>query len=161
MITVPFRKQEKDHTCALASIRMVLEFYGVELTEEEISHVLSVSKETGAANHELVTTAQHHGFFTYVNENTTTREIKKFIKQGVPVIIDYLEPEEDEGHYAVAVDISAGKIVLQDPWFGPGFTLPLDEFVRRWQSKYMPHKQWLLAISNKPIEGELFDVDEK
>ena len=63
------------------------------------------------------------------------------------MIVNYVEPDTDTGHYAVVIGLENGKIILNDPWNGEGFAISEEEFVRRWQSGDGQFKKWFMAVS--------------
>ena len=86
--------------CGPASLKIVLAYYGVSVSESKIAKIAGASKEKGAW---LIKAAKHFGFQVFSKENSSPADIKYFIKKKIPVIVDWFL--EDDGHYSVAVDI--------------------------------------------------------
>jgi hypothetical protein len=59
---------------------------------------------------------------------------------------------------APVIALDDERIVLNDPWYGPGTSLSRDEFYKRWQSQNRLGKGnwypgWMLEISDKPLDA--------
>lgn len=148
-LTVPFYKQDTHYTCGPASLQMVLQFFDFRMSEEEIAKLARTS-HTGTAHSDLVCAARDLGFHCYVNADAHLEEVKYFLNLGLPVIVNYTEPSNEDGHYSVAVGYSRKKIFLHDPWNGPSFSLSQDEFLRRWHDDTgRATHRWLLVVSDK------------
>jgi predicted double-glycine peptidase len=128
---------------------MVLAFFGEQRREEELMELLRTSEEHGTDNEDMERMLQEHGFSYKVRKNATLHQLKRVLRSGIPVIVNYVEHEENEGHYAVVVGYDDESIILHDPLHGEGFTLSLAEFEKRWHSTFteVPYKHWFLAIT--------------
>jgi ABC-type bacteriocin/lantibiotic exporter with double-glycine peptidase domain len=147
-LAVPFYKQDKHYTCGPASLQMTLQFFGLRISEEELARLAKTS-HAGTAHADLVCAARELGFHCYVNADAQLEEIKYFLNLGLPVVVNYVEPTDEDGHYAVAIGYTKNKIVLHDPWNGPNFTLSQEEFLRRWHDSTGSTHRWLLVLSNQ------------
>jgi ABC-type bacteriocin/lantibiotic exporter with double-glycine peptidase domain len=143
-IEVPYFKQKKNHTCGPASIKMVFRFFGLHAREAELARVMKTKKE-GTEHSGLIMIARKNGFYCYVHENASLNQVKHFIDLGLPVIVNYLEPDSEEGHYAVVVGYGLRRIVLNDPWNGKEFKIFLKDFEIRWNER----KRWMFVLSKK------------
>lgn len=78
-------------------------------------------------------------------------DIRTCIQKGIPVIVAFIEPINDEGHYSVVTDINDEEIVLSDPEIDryPTIILPVHDFLERWKSQYTQREQWMLAFKPK------------
>lgn len=157
-LEVPFRKQVNDYMCGPATLQMVLAFFGRQKSQRKLRKLMQASpaelKSRGTANHKMVKAAQKAGFYVYVNEDSIIEEAKYFVSLGYPVIINYIEPSENEGHFSVVVGYSVllKQIILNDPWNGINFKISEPQFMRRWRSRYDGHKRWLMVVSKKPFK---------
>ena len=124
----PFR--QTPGLCGPASLKMVFDYYGVRVSEAEISKIAGASKEKGVSKEGLNKAAKHFGFQVFSKEKSTLSDLKYFIKKGIPVIVDWFF--EDEGHYSVVVDIDKQNIVFRDPSFKGLRRLPIEKFLRVW-----------------------------
>jgi ABC-type bacteriocin/lantibiotic exporter with double-glycine peptidase domain len=107
----PFR--QTPGLCGPASLKMVLDFYGISVTESELKKISGASREKGAPISGLVKAAKHFGLNTFLKEDGSLKDIEYFVKKNIPVIVAWFF--EDDGHYSVVVDINKKEIVLMDP----------------------------------------------
>ncbi|HRY62219.1 MAG TPA: cysteine peptidase family C39 domain-containing protein, partial [Candidatus Paceibacterota bacterium] len=86
-------------------------------------------------------------------DGATLEEIEKLLRDGVPAVVYFIEPSEDEHHYAVVTGLTDKEIVLADPWNGADFRMMRDEFEKRWYGYEDEKNRWLLAVYNEPFCG--------
>lgn len=141
---VPYFRQKKNHTCGPASMKMVFRFFGLHAKEAELAKTMKTKKE-GTEHWPLINIARKKGFYCYVHEKASLNQLKHFIDLGLPVIVNYVEPRDNEGHYAVVIGYGVRGIVLHDPWNGKEFKIEFKEFVRRWSER----KRWMFVLSKR------------
>lgn len=125
----PFR--QTPGLCGPASLKMVFDYYGVSILEDEIAKIAGASKEKGTSRAGLIKAAKHFGFDGFSKENSSLSDLRYFLKRKIPVIVDWFF--EDEGHYSVVVDIDKKNITLIDPSFKKGVRkFSLEKFLRIW-----------------------------
>ena len=139
---------------------MVLGFFGRKTTQEHLVRIAGISKQTakkvGTPNNKLITATRKSGFYCYVNEASTVEEIRYYLKLGRPVIVNYLEPAFDIGHFAVVIGFNhlTKKLIMCDP--DPDakkiVKMPEREFVKRWHGGFQKHTRWMMVISKKPFQ---------
>jgi len=108
----PFRQSAG--MCGAASLKMVLDYYGVLVPEREIAKIANATKEKGTSPAGLVKAAEHFGFKAMVKENCSLDDLRRYVDKKIPVIVNWFE-NHDGGHYSVVVDINKKNIVLADP----------------------------------------------
>lgn len=167
-LAIPHRRQLNDYMCGPATLQMVLAFLGEQKSQRKIRKLMKASpgelKSHGMDNYKMVRGIQRAGFYAYVNENSNLDELKLFVKQGYPVVVNYIEPSHEDGHFAVVKGYNSllGTIILNDPWNGADFTLPEKKFLARWHSQWWRNKDgykghWIMVASKTPINtGRLF-----
>ena len=116
--------------CGPASLKIVMDYYGVSISEAKIAKLGGSSIKKGTPIKGLIKAAKHFGFKSFSKKNSSFSDIKYFIKKGIPVIIDWFL--EDEGHYSVVVDINKKSIVLMDPSLAGKRKIALEKFLRLW-----------------------------
>lgn len=144
IIQVPYFKQKRIHTCGPASMKMVFRFFGLHTKESELAKMMKTEKE-GTKYKALIGIARKKGFYCYVHEKASLNQVRHFIDIGLPVIVNYTEPDTEEGHYAVVVGYDKDRVVIHDPWNGQRFRLKFREFERRWADK----NHWVLVLSKR------------
>lgn len=107
----PFR--ETPGLCGPASLKMVMDYYNVSVSEADIAKAAGATKEKGTSIKGLIKAAKHFGFKVLLKENSSLEYLEYFIKRKIPVIVDWFS--EDDGHYSVVVDIDKENVVLMDP----------------------------------------------
>ncbi len=125
----PFR--QTPGLCGPASLKMVLDYYGVSVSEAELAKAAGATKGKGVSKKGLKKAAEHFGFKLFLKKNSSLQDLKYFIKKKIPVIIDWFF--EDDGHYSVVVDINKKKVVIMDPSLKKGIReFSTEKFLRVW-----------------------------
>lgn len=150
-LDVPYYKQEALHTCGLAALRMVFDYFNVSRSEEDLCNESGTNPETGTAPQKLIEVVKKEGFHFFEQENSSLENVSKFLALKFPVIVSYVMPGVEEGHYSVITGFERDKIIFNDPWTGKDFELPAEEFQKRWYGQFDGEKQWMLVISDKPF----------
>jgi predicted double-glycine peptidase len=139
----PFR--QRPGLCGPASLKMVFDYYGVQVSEAEITKISGATKEKGVSKEGLTKAAKHFGFQVFSKEKSSLSDLKYFIKRKIPVIVDWFF--EDEGHYSVVVDIDKKNVVFRDPSFKGLRKMPIEKFLRVWfdfPGKYIKNSKDLI-----------------
>jgi predicted double-glycine peptidase len=131
---------------------MVFSFFGLFKSEEYLARAAGTNSDIGTEHHNMIAVATREGFYTYVNNNSTLDELKRFVGRGLPVIVDFIEPGDEEPHYAVVIGFSRGNIILNDPANGEGFTLSEEEFISRWRDTTTHSVRWMMVVSKEDLE---------
>lgn len=125
----PFK--QKIAFCGPASLKMVLEYYGVKKTERELGVRAGCTTARGTPAKGLISAAREFGFRGTIKEFADLKDIRRYvIQKKIPVIVQWFSV--DEGHYSVVVDIDKENIYLQDPEIGRMRSMRLDAFKRVW-----------------------------
>lgn len=82
---VPFFAQE-DHYCGPAALASILNFYGKELSQEEIAESIYIPQVKGTLNLDLLLYARKQGFETEIL-NCDLERLKKDLSGGHPLIV--------------------------------------------------------------------------
>jgi ABC-type bacteriocin/lantibiotic exporter with double-glycine peptidase domain len=149
MIKLPYFKQDTEYSCGPTVMRMIFQFYGKVFSEKKLIQRLKTNKDIGTRHKAMIDLACAEGFHVYVNKESSFEEIRFFNNKNIPVIVYYVEPDGDDEHYAIVVDIEEDQIVLNDPWNGERFKMNHDDFEKRWYSKYENLKRWIMVISDE------------
>jgi predicted double-glycine peptidase len=139
----PFR--QTSGFCGPASLKIVLEYYGIHKTEKELVKLTGCTKKTGTSAKGILDAAKKCGLKGNTKDNTTLKDIKSYLTKKIPVIVDWFS--EDEGHYSVVVGLDKKKIYLQDPERGHLKTIPIETFMRIWfdfSGEYLKSKKDLI-----------------
>jgi ABC-type bacteriocin/lantibiotic exporter with double-glycine peptidase domain len=123
----PFR--QTPGRCGPASLKIVLEYYGITISESELTKITKCNK-SGTRAHNIVKAAKILGMDAHIKDNSTLEEVNKLIYQGIPIIIDWFL--KDEGHYSVVAGMDKEHIYLQDPELGKLRKIDRQTFQRVW-----------------------------
>ncbi|MBI2577885.1 MAG: C39 family peptidase [Candidatus Wildermuthbacteria bacterium] len=148
-MNIPFYKQMTDYSCGPASLQMVLEYFGKHVAQKTLGKIMDTSSKDGTNHKALIRAATKNGLYCYVNNESTLHEIKHFLCRDVPVLVHFIDPSGDDGHYAVAAGYKNGELILNDPWNGKGFRLSEMDFMARWHDPKNIYKNWVMAISKE------------
>jgi len=153
LLEVPYHRQKEIYTCGPAALKMVYGFFGKKTKERYLARELKTTKD-GTKNSDLIKSARRKGFYCFVHDNSSVEEIKHFITKNLPVIVNYIEPRNNDGHYAVVVGFKKKKLVLNDSWNGENFKISIRKFNERWHSSNYNPKRWMMVISKKKFNLE-------
>jgi predicted double-glycine peptidase len=153
-LKVPFFKQDKEYTCGPAAMQMALAFLGSFHSEHGLSKALHTNAEIGTRHSAIIDEARSEGFFCYVNNNSSLEEVESYIERKLPVIVHFIEPSSNEGHYAVVLGFTGTQIILHDPWNGPDFKIDKNDFSSRWHGTQNHHEfhRWMMVICRDHLE---------
>ena len=108
---VPFIKQKIDY-CGPASLAMVLNFWGVDITQDEIAQEVYSPELKGALSIEMVLYAVQRGFEAEMY-NGSLQDLKDRIKAGFPLIVSHrLDKKNKRVHYIVVWGFNDDKGVI-------------------------------------------------
>jgi ABC-type bacteriocin/lantibiotic exporter with double-glycine peptidase domain len=124
----PFRQTAS--YCGPAVLKQIFDFYGVTASEAAIARAAGASRRVGTPPAALVRAAQGYGFRASYKTDATFAEIGRWLRRGVPVIVDWFSV--DDGHYSVAVGLDRRNIYLQDPELGRLRAIDRATFDRIW-----------------------------
>lgn len=124
----PFR--QKPGTCGPASLKIVLGYYNVEKSEEELAKLTNYKQKTGTQAKNILSAAKKLGFTGLIKDNADFSDLGTYIKKKIPVIVDWFS--EDDGHYSVAIGLDEKYIYLQDPQLGKIRKIERKIFRRIW-----------------------------
>lgn len=136
----PFQETLGGGYCGPASLKMVLEYFGESYTEKEIAKRCHRDPDLGTSDSDLAKAAQAYGFEAIIKNNASFVDIERWLKKGVPVIVnwftrgrsDYGDSDVPDGHYSVVVGLNGKNIYLQDPEIGKIRKINRDDFLGVW-----------------------------
>ncbi len=136
----PFQETLNASMCGPASLKIVLKYYGMEATEKELARLAGASSNLGADDKGLALAAKHFGFKVKIKNNSSFKDIEKWLDKKAPVIVnwftrgrkDYSDSDIADGHYSVIAGLDDQSIYLQDPEIGKIRKLKRDDFMRVW-----------------------------
>ena len=140
----PFR--QKPGYCGPASLKMVLGFFGVKITEKRLVEISGCARSRGVKAEGIVQAARKLGFHAKIKDFSDLKDINEWVnRKRVPVIVDWFAFKG--GHYSVVSGIDKENIYLVDPSLGHHRALKLTTFKRLWfdfPNNYLKSKNELI-----------------
>lgn len=108
---VPFVKQKPDY-CGPASLAMILNFYGLNVSQDEIAHEIYSSELKGTISIEMVIYAFKKGFEAEAYQGGFA-DLQAKLKAGLPVIVSHrVTKDAKKVHYLVVLGFDDAKEVF-------------------------------------------------
>jgi len=127
LAVMPFR--QTPGYCGPASVKMILDYYGISMSELDIADAAGTSS-AGTSAEGLTRAVCQFGYRAHIIDRASFAEIERFLDRGIPVIVDWFS--QDEGHYSVVVGLDEMNVYLQDPELAALRTLDRETFYRVW-----------------------------
>lgn len=136
----PFQETLHADMCGPASLKIVLEYYGAEKTEQELAKLCGVKSGLGTDDQSLKNAAEQLGFTVEIKNESTFEDIERWLYKKIPVIVnwftrgrtDYADSDVADGHYSVVAGLDETHIYLQDPEIGAMRKLEREDFATVW-----------------------------
>jgi len=157
MLEIPYYKQEEDYTCGPTAVKMVLGFYGVKESVENLKNKCHVSETKGTTRANMIKVLKNFGLHVHAHADASLEEVGELLKKRKAVVVNFREPSSNEGHYAVVRGFKGGKIFLRDPYNGADFSIKTKEFIARWFGYHKSiNKNWIMAVSQEKFTKLIF-----
>ena len=126
--------------CGPASLKILFSYYGIDKTEKELAKMTGWDKELGVNDKGIKNAAERLGFKVEIKNNSNFKDIEKWLKRSVPVIVDwftrgkadYNDSDVADGHYSVVMGLDDKFIYIQDPEIGKMRKLEIEDFMMVW-----------------------------
>lgn len=130
-------KQSDDSLCGPACIRIVLAYYGIRASEEEIAKRSKHTYEKGTIDTNMKRAVESYGLICKIKNNSSFEDIKYYLAQEIPLIVDWFTGSSSidgvpNGHASVVTAINDSYIFLLDPWNGKVKKFLREDFERVW-----------------------------
>ena len=166
-LSVPLLKQKK-LACGPTALSMVLQYFGKEVSPEEIVKKIGGLMKSGIKTIKLADFAKSLGFkvecYSY-NEKLakgkakikkpTKYDIIKFLGKGLPVIIAvrsfilFNKKYSGHGHFIVITKYEKGKFWYNDPWGEKEHIINEDNLMFAWFNNVLGSSAYLLVLQPK------------
>lgn len=150
MLNLYYYKQRQDYTCGPVCLQMVFRYFGKFILRKKLIYLCRTTKKYGTSHAALIGAVKSLGFFTYIHKNCNLKHLQHYINLNLPIIINYIEPSDNFGHYSVVIGFDKEDIILNDPWNGYKFRIDKDFFIKRWHNTHGSNK-WMLVVSNEKL----------
>jgi ABC-type bacteriocin/lantibiotic exporter with double-glycine peptidase domain len=136
----PFQETLNAGMCGPASLKIVLNYFGVEKTEKELAKLCGHNKVLGVDAQGIKKAAESLGFKVALKNESNFKDIEKYLKKNIPVIVnwftrgrkDYADSQTPDGHYSVVCGLDKDFIYIQDPEIGKIRKIKRYDFMRVW-----------------------------
>jgi ABC-type bacteriocin/lantibiotic exporter with double-glycine peptidase domain len=136
----PFQETLHADMCGPASLKIVLDYYGINKSEKELAELCKLVPGLGVDDKSIAEAAKALGFKVEIKNESNFEDIESWLKKGVPVIVDwftrgrsdYDDSEVPDGHYSVAIGLDENHIYLQDPETGGERKIDKEDFMKVW-----------------------------
>lgn len=144
---VPDTRQSANYSCGATALQAVLDYWGIDIEEDELMALLNTSPDYGTDERDIVRVAQQMGLVAEIRDNITLEYLEKSTREGVPVIVDCQSwrgsaysnrswaDDWYDGHYMVVIGIDENNVYFEDPYMlGRRGFIPRSEFLERWHN---------------------------
>ena len=145
---IPFFKQQTDYTCGAACMRMILASFGIKKSETALKKLMGSSSRSGTWNKQFPILAESLKMGYAVRRNAKPSDIRRMLKDEFKLVINFFDPKEQVGHYAIAKSATSSRIYLIDPWHGPNESYSWKEFLPLWKSSLDKDTRWVFGIKS-------------
>jgi len=163
-IPVPLLKQNK-MTCGPTALRMVISYFGKQVSEEEILQKIGGIKKFGVRTIKLADFAKSLGFKTYCYsynkklskgkaeiKKPSKFDILKFLKKKIPVILSvrsfilFNKKPSNNGHFIIITKYEKGEFYYNDPNDGKKHKIKEADLLFAWYNHILDSSGYLLAL---------------
>jgi len=136
----PFQETLGASYCGPAALKMVLDYYGVYKSEEDLALLCRRDPVLGVNDKAIKNVAESLGFRVEIKNNSSLEDISNWLDKKVPVIVnwftrgryDYPEDDVADGHYSVVIGLDGKFIYLQDSEVGRKRKIRKEDFIKVW-----------------------------
>jgi len=148
-LNVPHFKQEKWHTCGPACLRMLLAYFDVIVSEEELEEACGTT-ELGTTPIQISGGASKFGMDALAIRNAGIEDLKTNLEKGLPIIV-LIDPSPiyggiaGFGHFILVVGMENNEVIYHDPGISDGDfrRCEVEKFLKAWHI----FKNWMIHAS--------------
>ena len=132
-LDVPYVSQGHRFWCGPATLVMVLNFWGDNVTQQEIVSEIYFEEKNITSYSDMVKFAKKRGLSAFWCEANLTF-VEEQISKGYPVIVlQQYSAIDDYGHYRVVIGFNEQYILTHDPVKGSNHIMSKKDFCDLWQ----------------------------
>lgn len=151
-----FQRQFEDWTCGPRVLSDALfKMFGLHVSEQELALMMETDMVHGTEQHMFgavvdklnkLNVKRNLKLEWEARAGRTIDDLRRLMRKRAVVIVNFLDPSLQEGHYAMVQAVEKERIILCDPWHGPGYALPLRDFERDWHPEISGEVRWAFAM---------------
>lgn len=130
MIPIKPYKQSRGY-CGITCLMSIFDYYSIKTSENKLVKLSNSTRKDGCTAEDLISASSYFGFDSFYKENSSIKDIKKYVSKGIPIIIDWFSPTGG-GHYSIIVNVNYKELTYMDPEFGEFKKMRIDDFVSKW-----------------------------
>lgn len=150
-LNVPHFKQEKWYTCGPACLRMLLAYFDVIASEEELEEACGTT-ELGTTPIQIPEGAYKFGMDALAIRNAGIEDLKTNLEKGLPIIV-LIDPSHiyggiaGFGHFILIVGMENNKVIYHDPGISDGDFrgCEVEKFLKAWNI----FKNWMITCKRR------------
>lgn len=171
VLKFPRIEQPDSNTCGHTCLAMILQYYGIYKTVEDIQKMVDPKEnEEGLSVERIIELASKFKLKAYTKNNLSFDEIKAYVDQDTPIILEVQfssdvgpdfdwSNQNDDGHYVVAIGYTLEHVILANPCVFYKTYIKFEDLLSRWHNFVDGRKTDKLAIviekpNNKNFERE-------
>ena len=144
-LDVPYVHQQKD-TCGAAALAMVLQYWGVPASHDEVARELLDPELHGIAGSRLAAFASARGM-TAIAHAGDIDHLREHVGKGRPMIVAWaMGGGRLHDVVVTGFDDDGRRVIVNDPARGPARHVGLETFRRRWAGT----GYWTLLVAPAP-----------
>lgn len=169
MKSLPVPVFQQEHLqCGPTALRMVLKYFGTDMSAAEIIRQIGGVKRYGVRTVALAKFATHIGFrvhcYSYNPKMSkglaeirkpAKEDILRFLRKNLPVILSVRaflilnEPPSQMGHFVVITGYEKGVITYNDPFDGKRHEIAEADLLFAWHNNILDSSAYLLVLEPK------------
>ena len=108
-----------------------------------LAREMKTTEKHGTPRNALAKTVRDAKLSVHAVSRATLNDVQERIKNKSVVIVNFVEPRDEEGHYAIVVGVTPKIVILNDPWNGKNFKMKRADFLHRWNRRNC----WMMVVS--------------
>lgn len=152
-LKVTFFRQEKWYTCGPACLRMLLAYFSIDISEEELEKACGTT-ELGTTPTQISIGVLKFGMDGMATKNANLEDLKRSLDAGSPIIV-LIDPSyiyggiAGFGHFIVVVGMENDKMIYHDPYpdisEGKFRRCEVEKFIKAWNV----FKNWMVLCKQR------------
>jgi len=119
----PFQETLHADMCGPASLKIVLDYYGLNKTEKELAGLCKLVPGLGVDDKSIAEATETLGFKVEIKNDSSFKDIENWLLKDVPVVVDwftrgrqdYDDSEVADGHYSVVFGLDDDLYIYKIP----------------------------------------------
>ena len=112
-----------------------------------IARRAGTTRKDGTPHSQMPGVLREAGLRVKTRRNADLNDLRRAVKPGSVVIVNYFDLVDTCGHFAIVRSIGKHSMVLIDPDYGSRHRLPLPDFLVQWHNSTRSISHWFLVVS--------------